>query len=702
MEKSKYPVIKQLLKDMPAKIAGLEKSNDNPSGSNSFFGKTNGKFKNAGVIFCPTKSITLPNGVLHLAYGKDLKGGGLSELDFLELRTFFGSEGDDVVHTELIGEAAKESFKNQDEFIKNDANLMIATKAFGMGIDKPNIRYSIHYTFPSSVESFYQEAGRAGRDGLQSICSILYHPLDLEANMGFFQNGFKGMGREKNIIDELLEEVQYEDGFFLNLLAREIKDEFSEVKSVKLKSDRYLDLYGRWDDDKTKKVDVGRLDLDRNLKTYDNTTQNIDLEKATEILDFVRKKLGDYCPDGNYLQWFKTKSADGIKTLIETGSKDRYLLQIPFTNGIVSQMNDIIQKAGYKDFEEQIIRAAYDFCPDHFEFLNNLKHQYKKFQKNNNQKNNKNDTIREFIPAPEIEKILGELFYKIRNSQDTQRAIYRLNILGIIDDYVIDYVGKIIEVRFKAKTDAEYYKNFESYLRRYLGIQKTEEWVQKAKSLGGDSALTNVLYTMMEFVDGEIADKRQKAIEYMKDLCEVHLTEGEREFRDRMIRYFTSKYARVDYLPADTERGKKENCAIVKKYIEFIDHPPDGLGGPIDNAKHLRGACDNLRINMKENASVDLLTAFSLLALELKQEDTLASANEKPLVKKAKELYRTGFRQMLRIDSWEEVKALMIQFNKKTLDFNSEIKPTLDELASEILVNRTHFKLKKFIDKISA
>ena len=63
MEKSKYPVIKQMLKDMPAKISALEKSNENPSGSNSFFGKTNGKFKNAGVIFCPTKSIKLNNGL---------------------------------------------------------------------------------------------------------------------------------------------------------------------------------------------------------------------------------------------------------------------------------------------------------------------------------------------------------------------------------------------------------------------------------------------------------------------------------------------------------------------------------------------------------------------------------------------------------------------------------------------------------------
>jgi ATP-dependent DNA helicase RecQ len=214
--------------------------------------------------------------------------------------------------------------------------------------------------------------------------------------------------------------------------------------------------------------------------------------------------------------------------------------------------------------------------------------------------------------------------------------------------------------------------------------------------------LTKVLYVLIEFIESEISEKRKRSIDYMKDLCEVHLKEGEREFRDRMIRYFTSKYGRQDYLPRDTEKGKKENCEIVKKYLDFIDHPPDGLGGQIDNAKHLRGACDNLRINMKENASIDLLTAFSLFALDLKEGETLEVAYEKPLVKKARELYRKGFKRMVVVDSWENVKSLLKVFNEKVLDFNSEIKPEMDQLHSELLLQRTSFRLKGFIDNISA
>jgi ATP-dependent DNA helicase RecQ len=104
---------------------------------------------------------------------------------------------------------------------------------------------------------------------------------------------------------------------------------------------------------------------------------------------------------------------------------------------------------------------------------------------------------------------------------------------------------------------------------------------------------------------------------------------------------------------------------------------------------------------MTDNASIDLLTSFSLLALELKEEDTIESAKEKPLVDKAITLYRIGFRRMLRIDSWDEVLSLIELFNRKVLDFNSAIEPLMSQLSSELLINRTNYKLKELIDKIS-
>jgi ATP-dependent DNA helicase RecQ len=125
----------------------------------------------SGIIYCATRKEvdSIYEEILNLGYSVGKYHAGLKDIERKEF---------------------------QDMFIKDKINIMVATNAFGMGIDKPNIRFVIHNNMPQSIEAYYQEIGRAGRDGEKSECILLFTPGDIHLQKYLIDTGLRNEDRK--------------------------------------------------------------------------------------------------------------------------------------------------------------------------------------------------------------------------------------------------------------------------------------------------------------------------------------------------------------------------------------------------------------------------------------------------------------------------------------------------------------------------
>lgn len=581
-----------------------------------------------GIVFCPHKDHT---GVAVFTNQFELT----TKHPNAKIGTFVGSGDGIALHH------VEESFKNLELFRDNKLSLMIATKAFGMGIDKPNVRFSINMNYSSSLESFVQEAGRAGRDQRMALSVIMlskYRIARVKPGTQFFKaNIYKWY--DANDIEEIAQKkgIPVEDF--------EICDETSDL--VKLKCKQCGDSCKRFENnccsfacnhcDKPQKYESFKSVCAQKCEYYDTC----ELAKVPTVDKWSRyEHLSVY--------------------------KERY----PF---ITCENYEFLNA----DYETVMFFYNNNFKGENHEklkmhqLLSKLSMKVTVGGQNEDEK-----TIHGFLATLQSvrvgTKVISYIPYTKGEYDDIAKAIYRMCCIDLIDDFTQDYNSKCFRIVSYKKSDGQYYAALEKYLRRYYTVERAAELVSEVPSYKGENEIHKCLGFLTHFIYDKIAVKRKRAIDDMFAFC-VHGVDANKdwkaineELKDELYFYFNSKYARREYrtergeqfsLLVDTDEGKRSSWETVLKFMQVVDNQwisknSEAGSTQNDNAKHLYGAVRLIRRDAKEiNPTIDLLGAFCLMFLGTNNNHLLQKELEDLYISGMKEFYR----QNDRILFWEHI-----------------------------------------------
>lgn len=695
---SKKRKMYDLLKEIPYDIEQfniIDENEDchltNYTPSQFYDANNNNKYNYAGIVFCPHAHGTF--GVEDNEWGTH----GISTClraeckTKLEIGTFIGGNNPS---------------SDMAKFNENDLNLMVATKAFGMGIDKPNVRFTINFNHPSSIESFVQEAGRAGRDKKHSISYILYDSsefihltidkindlrvatqkalkvdpswmesyvnkfvlrsdltalcndhncskevtsqllsickekkffenIDKDIVLWFHNNSFRGLYKEKVILLEMTDRILNVKPTQLQKIQGLLMEETGN-SDILLKPDLNRNAVTILSQE-NEKNQYGYISLDSLSPKYNFI--NFNYSTCQYISESLIKILREY-KDHSVRTLLRPiegtdNSAEGIYSAMAKANADGYVFVT------VSWVNQIQQD--FEQFEKsirtEISKIALEqgwsaLCEDRYGKLklqkvrdfDDLIAQISKCS---------NDT--RWLRYHSFDNIYGrlrQLYCQKRDKDDTDKAIYRLCCIGIVEDVTIDYHSQTYELKIRKRTDEEFKQFILDFFRKYYSLEQANKKIEEINKQKGRNYLDKCLGYLTAFVYDNLEKKRLRAIEDIRIACEDSIAHREVEHNDEWLKefihlYFNSKYARRDYevdgqmysLSKDTDEDGRDDFDVVKKYIEVISK--DGSGNEVNNMKHLYGATLLCLRAHTDNAALQLLLTYCIAFLGAGTNETL-------------------------------------------------------------------------------
>lgn len=608
-------------------------------------------YKEAGIVFCPHVNNT---GLSVKLNASKLKG-----RDVIDVASFSGSDDDNT------------SMNNLELFRNNKSPLMVATKAFGMGIDKPNVRFTVNMNYSSSLEAFVQEAGRAGRDRKMALATILLSDYTLvQISRRYQANDFPlQLLKGKWFKEEDLEQITSHYGLSVPKEFILYATPGNDIVKLHCSKDNRMFGFNECSEacSEFKKCTLRKVTPEtKGWKTEAELIQEI----RAQNLNITRKSFQYLNADYQTVMYFFNESFKG--DIIEKQYMNMLLnkAEVKIGSGLKG-----IDTSTANGFLSTLLQAEID------------------------------TELVVFIP------------YNQEDYADLSKAIYRMTCIELIEDFTQDYSNNKFRIVTRRKREGEYFNGLKRFLLRYFTNERADAELQNVKQITLNmkdiDELSEEIYKCLsyltEFVYDKISEKRKRAIDDMRNFCmegidaSLSWVERNESLKDFIYYYFNSKYAKSDYvadngepfsLVEDTEGGKKSSVDILFKYLRVIDDDIIGVGVPLDNVKHLYGAVRLISRSLTDsNPALYLLEVFCLVYMGTK--------NNQNLIDQVVVRYSEGMTELSsRTENKEEFWDVFERLNKAIKNYlkPNELETLIEETTLLIHAGQFHTIKNKYIE----